>query len=233
MSSCWCACRHVSDRLDFEFMASSDDVPSGIWRWLGCTAITLLFIAIGGIGLISAGTFDPDFNGPLQSKISLFRQHVPARSSAIHWLDHSAPEIDYSLRMRAKLSEGESDVGYGLTLGGSEGYILVALSPLGYLTVRDQGYANEVSPSDSSQHNSERPYLPWQTWPHVRTGEQSNEIWINVNSGAISEIRINGELLHVQDLPLEGRRIGLWAESYGKAASIEFLELELFYENAH
>jgi hypothetical protein len=213
-------------------MASDDEVPSGTWRFLGCAAVTLLFVAIGGIGLISAGTFDPKINGELQSRLTLFRQDVPAQSHTLRWLDLAAPDQDYTVRMRARFSEGEADIGYGLTLGAGEGYVLVALSPLGYLTVRDQGDANAANSSVSSQGDSERPNLPWQTWPHVRTGEQSNEIWINVNNGTISEVRINGEMLHMQDLPLEGTGIGLWAESYGGPASIEFLELELFYKNA-
>lgn len=210
-------------------MALNDDVPSGTWRWLGCAAVTLLIIAIGGISLISAGTFDPNINGTLQKRVDLSSHEVPAQSDTLQWLDLATPNEDYSLRMQARLSDGEADMGYGLAVGGSERYVLVAVSPLGYLTVRDH---READSSGSGQMLSDSSILPWQTWPHVRSGEQVNEIWINVNGGAISNIRINGELLQTADLPLEGKRVALWAESYGDSASVEFLELELFYQEA-
>lgn len=211
-------------------MFLNDDVPSGTWRWLGCAAVTLLFVAIGGISLISAGAFDPAINGTLQHKIELTSQDVPALSSTLRWLDVSTPNEDYSLRMRARLLDGESDVGYGLALGGEGQYVLVALSPLGYLTVREYTDANELESSTAGRRLSQGHELPWQTWPHIRSGEQSNEIWINVNDGVISSIRINGELLQTQEFSLEGNRIGLWAESFGKSTLIDFLEVELYYQ---
>jgi hypothetical protein len=210
-------------------MGSNNDVPPGTWRWLGCAAIILLVAAIGGIGLISAGAFDPDIIGTLRNRVELAAQDVPAQSGTLQWLDVSTPNEDYSLRLRARHSDGETNVGYGLAIGNDDGFVLVALSPLGYLTVRDVSDANELESGTVSRPPSDERNLPWQTWPHIRSGEQINEIWIDVNDGAIAGIRINRELLQTRNLPLEGKRIGLWAESFGGSSTIEFLELELFH----
>jgi hypothetical protein len=210
-------------------MSSNNDVPPATWRWLGCAAVILLVAAIGGISLISAGAFDPDINGTLRNTFELASKDVPAHSSALQRLDVATPKSDYSLRLRARHSDGETNVGYGLAIGNDDGFVLVALSPLGYLTVLDVSDANELESVTVSRQPSDERNLPWQTWPHIRSGQQSNEIWIDVNEGAITGIRINRELLQTQDFAVDGDQIAIWTESFGEAATIEFQELELFY----
>ena len=133
------------------------------------------------------------------------------------------------MRLRAKPSGGETDIGYGLVVGDDDLYLLVALSPLGYLTVRYVSDTDEANSGDATRQQSKESGLPWQTWPHIRTGEQSNEIWLDVNDGAVSGVRINRELLQTEDFPLRGNQIGLWVESFGDSAEIDFAEMELFY----
>ena len=213
-------------------MTKNEDVPSGTWRWLGGAAVFMLVVAIGGISLISAGTFDPPINGALQSTLQLTPQTVAAGSASLNWLDITAPEDDYSLRLRARANEDFTDVGYGLAVGNAERRVIVAVSPHGYVTVRVDDEMEELYSGDLTRSNTQEPNLPWQTWPHVRTGSQSNEIWIDVNDGEISGVRINRELLATRPLPVEGGRVGLWATAFSEESTVEFLELEIFYQDA-
>jgi hypothetical protein len=59
-------------------------------------------------------------------------------------------------------------------------------------------------------------------------GSNSNELWLDIEDSELVAVRINRELLWEGNLPLTGNKIGLWAESYGGTADIEFNSIELF-----
>ncbi len=171
------------------------------------------------ITLILSGVFDPKPIGLPAWDVEPGEVQVAAGGELVEWLQN-APTLPpaYTLRLTAALVSGENDSAYGLAIGGADERLTIAVSPLGYVMIEQGG----------------EPILPWQTWPHVRTGEQTNEIWLDVRpSGAINQltVRLNRELLWSGELEWSGKEIGLTAESFGETAVINFQRLELFHPN--
>ena len=188
---------------------------------IGVIAILLLLVIVGGIGLISAGIFDPKPLGNDKVEFPLKPVDIDGFSQEINWIEGEySPEI-FTVRLTASRLSGESDVGYGLAIGDMNNYFVVAVSPLGYYSIwRGSKEIGQI----------EKSYVvePWQTWPHIRTDDNVNEIWIDVQNDRITSIRINREVLRLEPIPLQSRGIGWWAQSFGQPAVIDFQKMELF-----
>lgn len=163
--------------------------------------------------LIAAGTFDPKPVGDLQWERPLSPQTITAGSQPIFWLEAVTPSDDYSLRLTTAHQSGETDVLYGLVIGDEENYLATAVSPLGYTAVWEQQLPLTIH------------HFPFQPWPHVRPDE--NEIWLNVVDGRVS-IRLNRELYWTGSVETSRGRIGLWRESFGATAVVDWQRLQLF-----
>lgn len=184
-------------------------------RWLRWLTVLVLVTAVTLIIIITVGTFDPKPVGTLQWERPLTPQTITAGSQQIIWLEPTTLVDAYSLRLTTAYQSGETDVLYGLVIGNEVDYLVTAVSPLGYATVWEQHSAFSIQ------------QLAFQPWPHVRPDE--NEIWLDVVDGRVT-IRINRELLWSGLVETSQGRIGLWGESFGETAVIDFQELQLFAE---
>jgi hypothetical protein len=200
-------------------------------RWIGRAAVLLLLAALLGIGLISAGVFDPQPPGDFVTGLPVETLSVAAGNSRLQWLDTPLPAGRYSFHLTAALQSGEQDIGYGLALGDERRYLVAAVSPLGYVTIANHESANSnllrvayFVPSLNRQYGTGNTPLPWQPWPHVRP--ETNEIWLDVAGDQLT-VRVNREWLWQGTVETSGR-VGLWLESYGQAAAVHFQELNLF-----
>jgi hypothetical protein len=191
---------------------------SHIW-WLNRTAVLMLTLTILAAVLIAGGVFDP---APLGSQLwtrELSQMSVPRNSREIRWLDEELPHSPMTIRMSGARQSGEEDIGYGLVLGDETAYLAVAVSPLGYLAIW-QAAEQEAETNDSY-------LLNWQTWPHVHTADESNEIWLDISGDQVG-VRINRERLWEGDISALAGNIGLLGESFGETAVIDFETVELF-----
>lgn len=189
-------------------------------RWIGRAAVLLLLTALLGIGLISAGVFDPKPLGDAVISLPVESLTVESGGNRLHWLDTPLPPPPYSLQLTAAPTSGEQDIGYGLALGDEANYVVAAVSPLGYITLS----SCSLTIDDCQLTIDNFSPLPWQTWPHVRP--DVNEIWLDVDGDELT-VRVNREFLWQGEIQLDGR-IGLWLESYGGAAAVHFQKLDLF-----
>jgi hypothetical protein len=179
-------------------------------RWLRWMTGLVLGTAVSLIILIAVGTFDPKPVGKLQWERPLTPQTIAAGSQRIIWLESITPLDNYSLRLQTTYQNGETDILYGLVIGDEDDYWVMAISPLGYATA--------FQPSAFSL----QPFAPW---PHVHPDE--NEIWLDVVNGRVT-IRLNRELYWTGTAaPVQGK-IGLWVESFGETAVIDFPTLQLY-----
>ncbi|MCP4424165.1 MAG: hypothetical protein GY803_06715 [Chloroflexi bacterium] len=188
-------------------------------RWLRWAAGLLAGTAVLAVILILSGVFDPQPAGALQWERPLTPQTVPAHSSQIVWIDQIAPEPPYSVRLTAAHNSGETDIVYGLALGGDNAYAGFAVSPLGYAAVWESHSAIRNPRLRVVVHSAFRP------WPHVRQGD--NEIWVDVTEETVAA-RVNRELLWTGETAVDSGRIGLLAESFGETAVIDFQSVEFF-----
>jgi hypothetical protein len=186
------------------------------WRWLNWSILLVFGGAVALIGLISAGVFDPKPIGILVETLPLGHVELDAGQGQLTWLELSAPNADHSLRLEAELSEGEVDSVYGLVIGDESEYLVVAVSPVGYVAI--------LVNSDLE----DRPIIPWRTWPHVVDGNGANELWLDIEGDMLTAVRTNRELLWQGSQSVPGPGIGLWAETFGGQARIHFNSLELF-----
>ncbi len=174
--------------------------PGRVVSWLG----VLLFVVLAaGVGLVSAGVFDPPLNGTVWRARPFPSQTLLAGTDFLTWLDEPLPETNYSLRLTAVHQSGNSDVGYGLAVGDEAHALVVLVSPLGYVTVRVGDTA----------------VVPWQPWPHVHTGAEPNEIWLNVGGvegNGRASVRLNRELLWAGEVGTLAGQMGLLGENYGE-----------------
>lgn len=192
------------------------------WRWLRRIGILVLLAIPAGIILISSGLFDPRPLGNLEDEYQLEHLLVEAGSSILIWLDEPIISGPMTLRLLAAREQGETDVAYGMAIGKDEDKVIVALSPVGYVTI--QRWLVNSGTVEVEQ------YIPWQTWPHIQTGDLENEIWIDIEKGVLTSIRVNRELLWQGEIQLTGNRIGLSAESYGGSTEVNFETLKHFYQ---
>jgi hypothetical protein len=198
------------------FMDGSEEVPPWLGPALAWTAVFLPVLAAAAIVLIGAGVFDPRPVGQPAHSLSLAAAHVPAESAGIRWLAAPAPALSgYTARLLAAHQRGEPDTAYGLALGRERHVFVAAVSPLGYVAVWEE-------------HDGITLYhLPWQMWPHVKSGSQPNEIRIDNQAGQIT-VRINGERLWRGEVALCDEAPGLFSQSFGDAAVIDFRALYFF-----
>lgn len=198
----------------------NESLPLWTWRVLGITAVTLLLSAVVGIALISAGWFDPRPLGPLQTTRMPGLLRISAGESRLQWVEQAPSQADFSARLLAAHGRGERDIGYGLAVGNAQSALVVAVSPLGYVRVWQQG------PEDSDVRIE---HMPWQTWPHVRRDDAENEIQIDVTPDVVS-VRLNRELLWQGKSDVNTENLGLYLESFGGATAVDFRQLTLYYE---
>ena len=199
-------------------MSESDESQEDPWRWLNWSIVIVFAGAVIMISVISAGVFDPKPLGSLLSTNSLQQVGLAERQQRLLWIEPLAPASDYSLRLTAALSEGELDSAYGLALGAEDQYLVVAFSPVGYVSFwrQDIGRLEKI--------------IPWRTWPHVHLGSEPNELWMDVQGGQLTSIRTNREILWQGAERLAGAHIGLWAETFAGPTIFDFRQLEIFAE---
>jgi hypothetical protein len=123
------------------------------------------------------------------------------------------------MRLKARLGSGETDSAYGLLLGQGNETMAVAVSPLGYVAIWKAASPESAQPAQF--------LLPWQTWPHVRTGDRENEILVNRDGDKIS-VRVNRERLWEggEFEPID--RAGFFVASYGGEAVVDLTSVEIF-----
>lgn len=187
-------------------------------RWLHLLAITMMLTAVVLIILIAAGTFDPGRMGNRLWQSESLNLAVAGGERETIWLT-DVPESDFEVRTAVAHQNGEMDSGAGLVIESKCGQLLVASSPLGYATVQH-------SPSTSVRCSLPTD-IPWQPWPHVKTGSESNELWLEVAEGMVT-VRLNREILWQAAVEIEAHQLGIYAESFGGEAEFEFQPIELF-----
>lgn len=202
-------------------MNPEEEMPPLAWRWLSIIAVFLLFIIVGGIGLISAGVFDPKPLGTTKVEFPLNTIQITPNDQELKWIEGQFQSEVFTVRLTASKLNGETDVAYGLALGNEDNFLIVAVSPLGYYSIW-RG-SNQTGRPEKNQVVE-----PWQTWPHVRLDDNPNEIWIDVQNEQITSIRINREILWQEPLPIQDGGIGLWSQSFGGPADIDFQKVEIF-----
>ena len=186
-------------------------------------AITLLAALLIGaivivVSLSALGLFDPMPGGVQIWQQELDPIQVISQSSEVRWLHEELPQSPLSVRLTAGYDSGELDSAYGLVLGQGDENIAVMVSPLGYTAIRQQpSFTN----SDETDY-----YLPWQTWPHVHTADEANELFVYLDGHTIT-VRLNREWLWEAGEIERVDRIGLIAESYGEDVLIDFHTAEL------
>lgn len=191
------------------------------------TAIALLVTAVALIVLIASEAFDPkpkgaflhtDYPGTLEQD-RVGEQIVELEPP---WPADSPPER-FSVRLSAAHVAGDLDSGYGLALAGGGGRLVVAVSPLGYLAVREEAADGQTA------------YLiPWSTWPHVGMGKAVNEIWVDVEGDdgrTMITAGVNRELLWRGETAWLPERVDLWLVAFGGRTEIDFRSLEWFAES--
>ncbi|VAW43502.1 hypothetical protein MNBD_CHLOROFLEXI01-2183 [hydrothermal vent metagenome] len=171
----------------------------------------LLTTAVFLIILIAAGLFDPKPVGTLQTTLPATLLHIDQAGQTIRWLAEPLPSSDFSVRGTAVWQSGTQDSGIGLAIGSETDNLIVAVSPLGYVLVQQNGVD----------------LLPWQPWPHVRLGDAPNEIWIDVRGDMVA-IRINRELLWQGRYALPSRRLGLFGENFGETAAFSYQSIQIY-----
>lgn len=196
-------------------------------RWLRWSAWCLVLLAAAAIGTISAGLFDPRPVGTEVLSQRLAPRPVAALSRQAHWLQEVAPGVPFTVRLEAGYIAGELDASYGLLLGSDDEYLAVAISPTGYAAIfagRDSDLGESVRPPTF--------ILPWQVWPHVKSGTSINEIWLDVSgdvaTGQHLAVRINRELFWSGQISQLDQGVGYFAESFAGPVDIRFQEIRLF-----
>jgi hypothetical protein len=191
---------------------------------IGVAAAAVVFLAAIALVLIATGAFDPQPLGPLIQTDKPGRQstnEAGERNFAVPapWFAGATPD-SFSVRLAAAYIDGELDSGYGLALGDDSGHLVVALSPLGYASIWE-----ESSPGEITYH------LPWQTWPHIRTGEADNEIWLNVersHARTLVTARINREVIWQGVVEFHPDTISLYQSTFDTPVTTDFRALEWF-----
>lgn len=203
-----------------------DDLRTAhIRHWLKLIAGGLSIPAAVAVLLIAAGVFDPQPLGPLlqTDRPGPHALNHPGETlipATAPWPPDSPP-ARFSIRLKAAYRQGELDSGFGLALGSGSSRLVVALSPLGYVAVRqDAEDGQPVYP------------MPWQTWPHGRPGAAENELWLDVDQSDVGRTDVtawlNRELLWRGELDKAPNDLSLWLSTYGAAVTVDFRSLEWF-----
>lgn len=190
---------------------------------LRAVAIALAAVVVVLVALIAVGTFDPkpigrltrtDFPGPRTADGLPLEDSTGPES----W---PAPQGSFSVRLSAAHAAGDTDSEYGLALSNGINRLVVAVSPLGYATVWEDGVGGTIQ------------YMPWRPWPHVRPGGQTNELWLDVGRGddrAEVTAWVNRERLWQGTSERDFTAVELWQGTFGEAATVDFNALEWFAE---
>ena len=188
--------------------------PPSVWRWLGLAAVSLLLLSVATIAVISTGALDP---GPAGTPVAVYSPgllEVAAGSQEVAW-SSAAPAGPLAARLTAAHAAGELDSGYGLLLGDADAYLVAAVSPLGYVALwQEQGAGRSE-------------ILPWQRWPHVERNGSPNEIQVSVAGSAVT-VRVNRELLWEGTVSLQATTAGVYLQSFGGPATVDFQRLSLY-----
>jgi hypothetical protein len=203
----------------------------------------ILLAALVMVFVIGGGFFDPV--APEATAVthhSLPPITLAAGERRLVWLpDVTLPDGDYAIRLTAARQSGELDIAYGLAVGSEGRFLVTAVGPVGYVGVWEEETVDSQQPTINDQRQETTgngqwamvngqwstkvaDYVPWQTWPHVRTGEGVNEIWLARQNGRIT-IRINRELLWQASLPSPGSQLGVYAASHGDTALLQGIEV--------
>lgn len=204
-----------------DFGRISPLLPRRVWFWLGSSALLTLHLIVIGIGLISAGVFDPPLGGSVQAHLTPGQLRAPGGATVVRPLA-SGLHAPFSGQLEAALLEGSAESAYGLRLDEGNNQFGMALSPTGYVRVWQT----------IAGHTDER--VVWQTWPHIHLGQVVNTWWLNVGlEKAALVIRLNGELLWREAgsawcRSAAGCQLSLWVDSPGDAAVIAFPTWRLY-----
>lgn len=193
--------------------------PASAWRAVRLAALALLIIAGGAIVLIAAGAFDPLPGSPPTQATAPGPLSLPGRGEALHPQPNpfaGSPQHSW-LRLTAAWQAGELDSAYGLRLGDENNGLTVAVSPLGYATVWASSAGETIE------------LMPWQTWPHVYSGDEANEIWLEIwrsDDRAQVAAWVNRELLWQGNVAPLPPGAALWLASFGNPVTVEYRALE-------
>jgi len=199
-------------------MDKHSDQSERSWDRMRYFSVVFLILVIAGIVLISAGVTDPKPLGRKAEIRKLSPVEVEPDEPLVSWLQYPTISEPFTIRLKAALQKGSPDAGYGLALGHDSDGVVIAVSPTGYLTIYRWHGVNQTG----------SPILPWQVWPHVGRSRELNEIWVDVEGGEITGIRINREILWEEAIPISGFDIGLFAQGFDGPATIDFQTLEYF-----
>ena len=214
-----------------------------VGRWLGWSAVLLLLLAVLGISLISMGVFDPPLAGDEESVMPLDRQ-LTVSTEQIEWLDMAVEGEAVTVWLAAAYTQGEQDSSYGLALGSPDDYLVVAVSPAGYVTVFQVNSEQLAVTSEQLAVNSEQftlandpfavhhspftvhhsPLLPWQPWPHVWRGQQSNEFLLEIVGDDVTA-RVNREWLWQGKWEGRGRAPALYLATHNQPVTVSFQQI--------
>lgn len=192
------------------------------YRLLG--KITLLTAALSAVlsAAVLLGAFDPPaFDRIVWSQADFYLSISPDRAG-VQWLDSALPAGPFELSLTAAYAGGEQDIGYGLFLDCESESFAVSVSPLGYVTLWT-AVNDQMPPPDGSRT------MPWQTWPHIGTDFEANEILIHRELEKIT-VRLNGELFWSGQPPCDWLRAGVWSESFGGSSVIRVSRVALLEE---
>lgn len=191
------------------------------WDWVRLALVAVLLLAVLGIILISAGIFDPKPLGYWQEQFQLSPIQTGPGETNILWLQEPIVSGVDTYRLNAAFQAGSIDSGYGLAIGDTMEHIIIAVSPTGYVSIQRYMNTNEMEPAIEQ-------IFPWQVWPHVQKGQGANEIWVDVVESQITTIRINRELLWGKIISVDGKKIGLYSESFDGATTTDFQTLDYY-----
>ena len=179
---------------------------------LAVTAVTLL-------SLILSGAFDPKPIGRPVWAAEPGQITIPAGERKTVWL-RPLPQTAFSVRLTAVYQSGSPDSATGLILGSDQQNSRITISPLGYAAVTSPCHPVTLSPCHP---------FPSAPFPHVRSGANPNEIWIDVANGRMT-VRINRELLWSGNVGELQGELGVWGESYGDTAVYHLPQIILYEE---
>lgn len=182
-------------------------------RAINLLAMLLIGAVVLIVSLTALGSFDPTADGEPLWQTELGSIQILPDSTEVRPLMEDLPPYPLSVRLSAAHESGETDSAYGLLLGQKNGTVAIMVSPLGYVAI--------WRGSSDADFETKHYYLPWQTWPHVRTGDRKNEILVYLDGDKMT-VRLNREWLWEGDNIDQAEWIGIVGESYGAETSLDF-----------
>lgn len=187
---------------------NSPDAPVPLWLWrLARAGLAALLVGTAGLALaLGLGLADPPRAGPL-----LWQDDFKGDTSRWAWSVSSgaalapragalvadlsgpeqmvfavtpAPAADYTLEVAGAQTEGAAGAAYGLVLNWHDDAHYTAV------VVNGNGYAEAYQQAGTQR----RALFPWQQWPHLLAGTDSNRVRVDVRGSRVS-VRVNDERL--------------------------------------